>query len=61
MYPLGTYFFLIGINFLHLQIPRRLLQREMPMIPHLSYSIGDVRDIAKAHITALTALKAPGN
>jgi hypothetical protein len=30
------------------------------MIPRLHYGVVDVRDVAKAHITALTSVKGPG-
>lgn len=33
----------------------RLLQRSMPMVPDVNFSIVDVRDVAKAHILAMTA------
>ena len=39
---------------------RRFLQREMPMVPKLSMPVTDVRDVAGAHITAMTSPKAPG-
>ena len=39
---------------------RRFLQREMPMVPKLSIPVTDVRDVAGAHITAMTSPKAPG-
>ena len=39
---------------------RRFLEREMPMVPKLSMPITDVRDVAGAHITAMTSPKAPG-
>ncbi|CAH3128238.1 unnamed protein product [Pocillopora meandrina] len=44
-----------------MEIHRRLLNREMPMLPKLSMGIVDVRDVAAAHIMALTSSKAPGN
>ena len=43
-----------------LQFHRRMLQREMPMVPRMSMPICDVRDVAGAHITAMTSPKAPG-
>ena len=50
-----------SINMLsYFQIHRRLLNREMPMLPKLSIGIVDVRDVAAAHIMALTSSKAPG-
>ena len=43
-----------------LQFHRRFLQREMPMVPRLSLGVCDVRDVARAHITAMTSPKSPG-
>lgn len=50
-----------GSNCTSIEIHRRLLNREMPMLPKLSLGIVDVRDVAAAHITAMTSPKAPGN
>lgn len=44
-----------------MEFHRRFLQREMPMVPKLSMPVTDVRDVAGAHITAMTSPKAPGN
>ena len=41
-------------------VPKRLLERQMPMVPHLNIPIVDVRDVASAHIKAMTARKAAG-
>ncbi|XP_020603054.1 putative uncharacterized oxidoreductase YDR541C isoform X2 [Orbicella faveolata] len=43
-----------------MEFHRRFLQREMPMVPKLSMPVTDVRDVAGAHITAMTSPKAPG-
>ena len=43
-----------------LQFHRRFLERQMPMVPKLSMPVCDVRDVAAAHITAMTSPKAPG-
>lgn len=52
---------MISIKFLNnLQFHRRLLQREMPLLPNLSMPCCDVRDVAAAHITAMTSPKSPG-
>lgn len=51
---------MICIKFLNLQFHRRLLQREMPLLPNLSMPCCDVRDVAAAHITAMTSPKSPG-
>ncbi|KAK2573682.1 NADPH-dependent aldehyde reductase ARI1 [Acropora cervicornis] len=40
--------------------PGRLLNREDPLVPKVCLPICDVRDTAKAHISALTASSAPG-
>lgn len=42
------------------QFHRRLLQREVPMVPKVCFAMCDVRDVAGAHITAMTSPKAPG-
>ena len=43
-----------------LQLHRRLLERQMPMVPKLSLPVCDVRDVAAAHFAAMTSSKAPG-
>ncbi len=40
---------------------QRLLDRSMPAVPHISWSIVDVRDIALAHRLAVESPKAAGN
>ncbi|XP_028518625.1 bifunctional dihydroflavonol 4-reductase/flavanone 4-reductase, partial [Exaiptasia diaphana] len=50
-----------GSSCTSMEIPKRLLEHRMIMLPRLHYGIVDVRDVAKAHISALTAPKAPGN
>ncbi|KAL9965662.1 hypothetical protein ACROYT_G029499 [Oculina patagonica] len=44
-----------------MEFHRRFLQREMPMVPKMSMPMCDVRDVAGAHITAMTSPKTPGN
>ena len=41
-------------------LPKRLLEHQMPMLPHLNFPIVDVRDVATAHIRAMTAPQAAG-
>ncbi|XP_078380812.1 uncharacterized protein LOC144663671 isoform X2 [Oculina patagonica] len=43
-----------------MEFHRRFLQREMPMVPKMSMPMCDVRDVAGAHITAMTSPKTPG-
>lgn len=43
------------------EVIRRLMLRELPMVPDTYWGIVDVRDIATAHVNAMTAEKAPGN
>lgn len=50
-----------GSSCTSMEFHRRLLQREMPMVPRMSLGICDVRNVATAHITAMTSPKAPGN
>ena len=42
------------------QVPRRLLERAIPAVPKLYFPIVDVRDVAAAHVKALTEPKAAG-
>ena len=41
--------------------PRRLLQREMPVLPRVGFASIDVRDVATAHVNAMTSPEAAGN
>ena len=41
-------------------LPKRLLEHQMPMLPRLNFPIVDVRDVATAHIRAMTAPQAAG-
>lgn len=50
-----------GSSCTSMEFHRRLLQREMPAVPKLCICCCDVRDVAAAHITAMTSPKAPGN
>ncbi|EDO45294.1 predicted protein, partial [Nematostella vectensis] len=50
-----------GSNCTSMEIPCRLLERQMLMVPKYNLGIVDVRDVAKAHISAITAPNAPGN
>jgi len=43
------------------EVIRKLLAREMPACPRLGWSVVDVRDVAAAHIAALTAPAAAGH
>ena len=52
---------LCGSDFTSLEIPRRLLQHAMPALPKLNLPIIDVRDVAAAHIAAMTEPGAAGN
>jgi len=40
---------------------RRLLQREMPLLPKIGFPCVDVRDVAKVHLKAMTTKEAAGN
>jgi len=48
-----------GSTCISMEFHRRFLQREVPMVPRLSLPMCDVRDVARAHITAMTSPKAP--
>lgn len=43
------------------EVVRRLLSGEVPGIPDIGFSLVDVRDVAAAHVAALSADGAPGN
>ncbi len=43
------------------EVVRRLLAKEVPGIPNIDFNLVDVRDVADAHIAALTSPAAPGN
>ena len=42
------------------EVVRKLMSREMPAVPDIGWCMVDVRDVAAAHIKALTAPGAPG-
>lgn len=43
-----------------LEVVKRLLEREMHLVPKLNFNIVDVRDVANAHIKAMTLEEAAG-
>ncbi len=43
-----------------LEAVRKLLARELPLCPRLGYSLVDVRDVAVAHVAAMTSPRAAG-
>ena len=44
-----------------MEIPKRLLQNEMPMLPRLFFGIVDVRDVAAAHVKGMLVPEAAGH
>ncbi|XP_028405338.1 tetraketide alpha-pyrone reductase 1-like [Dendronephthya gigantea] len=58
-YMLGP--LLHGSSCTSMEIHKRLLQKEMPMLPKLQLALCDVRDVATAHIKSLTLSNAPDN
>ncbi|HRC57809.1 MAG TPA: hypothetical protein PKU97_17860 [Kofleriaceae bacterium] len=42
------------------ELVRKLLKRELPGCPNVGWAMVDVRDVAAAHVAALTAPEAPG-
>ena len=42
------------------QVIKRLLERQMMFLPKLNFAIVDVRDVAAAHIKAMTIQEASG-
>lgn len=41
-------------NILKLQIVKKLMERSMPMVPKANFAVCDVRDVALAHVKAMT-------
>ena len=58
-YVLGP--ILCGTSASSMLIPTRLLTRDIPVLPELYFGICDVRDVAKAHIKAMTVPEAAGH
>ena len=46
---------------LYTQVPKRLLERQLPALPALGFNVVDVRDVARAHINGMTVPEAAGN
>ena len=42
------------------EIAKRMLGKEMPLLPRLSFSVVDVRDVAAAHVSAMKVPEAAG-
>ncbi len=51
---------LLGANNASNELVRKLLYREMPGVPRLHVPLVDVRDVATAHVAAMTAPQAAG-
>jgi dihydroflavonol-4-reductase len=51
---------LLGVENASNELIRKLLHREMPGLPRLYLPIVDVRDVVKAHVSAMTAPEAAG-
>lgn len=49
-----------NISFLFFKFVRSMLERVVPYVIRMSLPISDVRDVAAAHITAMTSPKASG-
>lgn len=52
--------YLFVINRIVYQPIKRMLERQMPMLPALNFNIVDVRDVALAHVRAMTLPEAAG-
>ena len=52
---------LCGVFTTSMEVPKRLLQRELPLLPKVMLPVVDVRDVAQAHINAMTIPEAAGN
>ncbi|XP_041462142.1 phenylacetaldehyde reductase-like [Lytechinus variegatus] len=50
-----------GVPGTSVEVIRRILERDPPAIPKLNFSVCDVRDVAKAHVIAMTHPEAPGH
>jgi nucleoside-diphosphate-sugar epimerase len=44
-----------------IEVVKRLMNREMPVVPDIYMSVCDVRDVATAHVVALTLPEAVSN
>ncbi|KAK7478306.1 hypothetical protein BaRGS_00030458, partial [Batillaria attramentaria] len=44
-----------------MEVAKRLLERSLPAVPKLNFAIVDVRDVAAAHVKAMTSPEAAGN
>ena len=42
------------------QVLQKLLERQMPMLPRINFPMVDVRDVAEAHVRAMTLPEAAG-
>lgn len=45
---------LCGTEFTSMEPIKRIIERQMPLLPKLNFSVVDVRDVAKAHFVAAT-------
>ncbi|XP_070545374.1 uncharacterized protein [Ptychodera flava] len=52
---------LSGSTCTSMEVPKKLLMREIPLLPKLNFGFVDVRDVAAAHIKAMTVPEAAGN
>ncbi|XP_030849980.1 dihydroflavonol 4-reductase [Strongylocentrotus purpuratus] len=50
-----------GVPGTSVEVIRRILERDPPAIPKLNFPVCDVRDVAKAHVVAMTHPDAPGH
>ena len=43
-----------------MEVPKRLLEKQIPMLAHVNFGLVDVRDVAAAHIAGMTVPEAVG-
>ncbi|XP_022084150.1 NADPH-dependent methylglyoxal reductase GRE2-like isoform X3 [Acanthaster planci] len=49
-----------GTSCTSMEVVKRLMCRDPPLIPKMNFSVADVRDVAASHIAAMTHPEAPG-
>lgn len=46
--------------YLYFQVIKKLMERDMPLVPRFHFDIADVRDVALAHLRAMKVAEATG-
>ena len=45
---------------MYLQLPKKMMNKDIPLLPKLYFTICDVRDVAAAHVSAMAVPEAAG-